>query len=250
MIGLTTALAALVGSETAGGFAIPMEPSMVRIIEEKLKNGEEVEYGFLGVSLAPPPTRGPGVEIQQVTEGSPAWRAGIRNGNAILAVDGVPIREMDDLFLNVGMRLAGTEVRLDVRTESGPKTFRLKLAKFYVPGKIIAANRVPPVRGLRVDYVSVLQQKNPPVAPNSRFAPTTSQGGVFICEVLSDSPAMRARLRENDVITHVNDVAVNSPADFYQIMNDINRRLGSSAPVELTVVNPDWHKPVDKVKLE
>src|SRR5262249_15282143 len=129
-------------------------------------------------------------------------------------------------------------------------TFRVKLAKFYVPGKIIAANRAPPVRGMRVDYVSVLQQKNPPAVPSPRFAPTTSQGGVFICEVLSDSPAMRARLRENDVITHVNDVPVNSPAEFYQAMNEFSRKHGSSAPIEMTVVNPDWHKPVDKVKIE
>jgi serine protease Do len=250
MIGMTTAMAALWGSEAAGGYAIPMEPGIVRIIEDKLKKGEEVEYGFLGITPGPVSGRGAGVEVDAVVAGSPAARAGLTKGHVILAVDGVPLREVDDLFLHVGMRLAGTEVRLDVRTESGVKTARVKLAKFYVPGRIIAANRVTPVRGMRVDYVSVLQQKNPQLTVNNRFASTTSQGGVFICEVLSDSPAMRARLRENDVITHVNDVAVNSPAEFYQIMNDINRKHGQSAPVELTVLNPDWHKPVDKVKVE
>lgn len=251
MIGLTTALAALIDSETAGGFAVAMERGIVRIIEDKLKKGEEVEYGFLGVSLRGPDGRNPGLLIDRVTEGSPAWLAGLRSGHTILAVDGVPIREMDDLFLQVGMRLAGTEVRLEVQVDSAPKTVKVKLAKYFVAGKVIATNRVPAVRGLRVDYVSVLQQKRDrSVGPSPRFAPTTNQGGVFVSQVLPDSPAMRARLQENDVITHVNEVSVASPTEFYQAVQDIHRKQGQSAPIELTLANPDWHKPVAKVRLE
>jgi S1-C subfamily serine protease len=128
----------------------------------------------------------------------------------------------------------------------------VKLAKYYVPGKIIAANRVPPVRGLRVDYLSVLQQKQPQLYhPPGRSIPSTvTQGGVMVSEVMPNSPAVRARMQENDVITHVNDVPVNSPGQFYQLVNDLNRKLGLSAPIELTVANPDWQRPVAKVKLE
>ena len=48
LIGLTTALAALAGSETPGGFAVPLDAGLKRIIDV-LTRGEEVEYGFLGV---------------------------------------------------------------------------------------------------------------------------------------------------------------------------------------------------------
>src|SRR5262249_56595454 len=52
LIWLTTAMAAVTGGETAGGFAIPIDDGMKRVIEV-LKRGEGVEYGFLGINLFP-----------------------------------------------------------------------------------------------------------------------------------------------------------------------------------------------------
>ena len=52
LIGLTTAQAALVGSEAPGGFAVPLDGPMKRIIDV-LVRGDEVEYGFLGVTVPP-----------------------------------------------------------------------------------------------------------------------------------------------------------------------------------------------------
>ena len=49
LIGMTTSLAAVVGYEKSAGFAIPFDESMKRIIES-LRQGKEVEYGFLGVT--------------------------------------------------------------------------------------------------------------------------------------------------------------------------------------------------------
>src|SRR5262249_42495116 len=49
LIGMTTSLAAIVGYEKSAGFAIPFDDSMKRIIES-LRQGKEVEYGFLGVT--------------------------------------------------------------------------------------------------------------------------------------------------------------------------------------------------------
>ena len=48
MIGLTTALAAISGYEQAAGYAIPVDDTFRRVVET-LKQGREVEYGFLGV---------------------------------------------------------------------------------------------------------------------------------------------------------------------------------------------------------
>src|SRR5205807_1202862 len=48
LIGMTTSLAAILGYEKSAGFAIPFDDAMKRIIES-LKQGKEVDYGFLGV---------------------------------------------------------------------------------------------------------------------------------------------------------------------------------------------------------
>jgi S1-C subfamily serine protease len=249
LIGLTTAVAALSGSETAGGYAVPIDSGMRRIIEDRLLRGEEVEYGFLGVSPRANLARGQGAQIDQADEGTPAYRAGLRPGDVIVAVDNLPVREWDDLFLHVGMRLAGSKVRITVRRgDHVLAPLEVTLAKYYVPGRIIASHKVPAVRGLRVDYVSVLQQKHPfPRSP--RFASVVNQGGVFVTEVLPESPAARARLQPNEVITHVNDRPVNTPAEFYQAILEVNKKQGPAAPIELTLASSDWHRGFSKVTL-
>src|SRR5207237_2028334 len=88
LVGLTTALAAITGSETAGGYALPLDESLGRIIDV-LARGEEVEYGFLGVGFNRAGRGGLSVEV---VPGSPAERAGIVKDDVILSVNGTPIR--------------------------------------------------------------------------------------------------------------------------------------------------------------
>jgi S1-C subfamily serine protease len=220
LIGLTTAQAALSGSETAGGFAIPMS-SAIRGIIRKLMKGERVEYGFLGVSFGSPFGRvsGEGVRIDTVIRGSPAERAGLRPDSVILAVNGVPVREPEDLFMVIGTLLAGSEAQLRIRGRNQPLT--VTLAKFYYPGPVIAVNQPAPVRGLRVEYTSVLMQRT-----NRGEIPS----GVYAYEVQPGSPAEAARLLDA-VITHVNGIEVNTPAEFYR------EAAKHGGPLELTVAN-------------
>jgi serine protease Do len=48
MIGLTTSVAALVGYEKSSGYAVPVDETFRRIVKA-LSNGQEIEYGFLGI---------------------------------------------------------------------------------------------------------------------------------------------------------------------------------------------------------
>lgn len=236
VIGLTTALAGIRG-DRPGGFAIPFDLSTRRIIDV-LKRGEEVEYGFLGVVLANQGGGG-GVRIARVSPGSPAARGGISSGDLIVNINGNPIRDTDDLFLHVGMALAGQTARVEVARSpgSGVRPLSIKLAKFYVEGPIIAAKRPPARFGLRVDYSSILTQRTPFVG----FTRTPTEG-VIVREVVPGSPADAARLQPDKVITHVNDRLVSTPADYYR---EIAR---SGKKVELTFLNSEGRS--EKLKLE
>lgn len=228
MVGLTSSLAGIHGGETPGGFAVPIDAGMKRIIEV-LKRGEEVDYGFLGVSLNEfrPAGHVRGASVQGVTFGSPAEaQAGIRANEVILKVDGVPIVDNDDLFLALGKHLAGEKVKLDVRRWSGNvDTVEVTLVKYYLPTKPIASslgNR-PRVRGMRVDYTSLVSQQFVQ-GRNSRIA-----RGVLVTEIEPKSPADQARLSINDIITHVNGQAVYDPPSFYR---EFTKHQG---PVNLTI---------------
>jgi serine protease Do len=223
LVGLTTATAAISGGETPGGFAVPIDVGMRRIIEV-LRRGEEVEYGFLGVWLDADSRPGKGVRLKDVAAGSPARRAGLMPGDWVQSINGSPVQENDDLFLLIGTQLAGNTVRLEVsnRFDGPPRTCTVKLAKYYVPGAPIASHRPPARAGLRVDYTSVL-------SPRVREIPE----GVLVREVLPGSPAARAGLREETIILGVNGKPVTTPAEFNQ---EMDRAAG---PVELTYLNGD-----------
>src|SRR5262249_9225932 len=82
-----------------------------------------------------PAQRGEGVRVVEVTPGSPADRGQLRAGDTILAVNGTPLRDNDDLFLAVGGLLAGSEAKLDVRSPGAGRQVHVAnvtLAKFFV----------------------------------------------------------------------------------------------------------------------
>jgi S1-C subfamily serine protease len=232
LIGLTTSLAAIYGGETPGGFAVPMDDGMRRIIEV-LKRGEEVEYGFLGVS-AQQARSGDGVVIDHVIPGSPAYLRlhGVNETSGpdvIRRVNGVVVQDRDDLFLALGTLLAGSEARLEVAHRGGRvEVITVKLAKFYVSGKVIVTRRPPAVGGLRVDWTSVLFLRPGAQHLFGRGIPK----GVMIREVQTGSAADAARLQESKVIQFVNGHPVNNPDDFYREMRN------AAGPVELTLWGP------------
>ncbi|MEM7779293.1 MAG: Do family serine endopeptidase [Pseudomonadota bacterium] len=95
VIGINNAIFSPSGGSVGIGFAIPAEDAIPVI--EKLRAGQEIERGYLGVSLQPmsddmasslglPRNRGEIVQI--VTDDSPADNAGLQPGDIITSVNG------------------------------------------------------------------------------------------------------------------------------------------------------------------
>ena len=234
LVGLTTALAGLSGGETPGGFAVPFDGG-ARRITEVLRRGEEVEYGFLGVGMGPPDKDREGrVQLQYVLLGGPAQRAGLLRDDFIIAINGRPVHDNDDLFLQIGMHLAGSTVRVEVERPRGPRrTCEVKLAKYGVPGQVIASKRPPAYGGLRVDWTStmVLNVREP--IPQ----------GVVIRDVQPASPA-KDHLQPGMVIQRVNDKPVENPAEFYREMEKAN------GPIELTYLPSPSQQRTERVTID
>jgi serine protease Do len=230
-VGLTTVLAGIPAARP-GGFAIPFNADMRKIVEV-LKRGEEVEYAFLGVSMHNDNLirrGGHGVPIQTVVRGMPAERAGLRAGDLIVSINGEAVRENEDLFLLIGRCLVGSTARIGVQRTNGVQIVTVTLAKILVVGSVIASKRPPARFGLRVDHTSILCQRNQFFFP--RWSRPTPEG-VVIREVESDSPADRARLQPDKVITEVNGRKVTTPTAYYREM----ARAGNK--VELTFLNSE-----------
>lgn len=240
VIGLTTPMPAIAGSESASGFAIPFDQNYRRIIEV-LKTGREVEYGFLGVTIDRPSTErlDNGLRLTHVTPGTPAALAGLtgwdvtsRQGDTILAIDDHPLREQDDLFLYIGAALAGSRVKLTVGRGASKRNVDVTLAKYHHPLPGIVSIKPPSTFGLRVEYSSVmlLQQDRR----------TTEQGlpvGVLVREVEPGSAADKRFKPLGEpatrwMITHVNGKSVATPTDFL-------REAAGKTSLKLRLIDPN-----------
>jgi serine protease Do len=237
-IAIASSLAGAGGTDTAGTYAFPLDAGLQRILGV-LKQGQEVEYGFLGVRFDPA-KQSEGVKLSFVTEGSPAHHAGLKLNHVILSVNSVPVTHSDDVLRVLATQFAAAKVQLEVRKPGSAAREKVDvvLAKYYVGGKVIASEpgKRPFFRGMRVDDTSLLVQQ--PGSPANEIPQ-----GVLICDVQADSAAAKVDLKPGTVITHVGDRAVTSPAAFYEII------VSRKGPVELTLLAADPGQPGPKVTL-
>jgi S1-C subfamily serine protease len=100
VVGINTAVAGI-----GLGLAVPIDDSTRRIMHALMTAGrfQRAYLGIAGGGRPLPPRvaaavgRAHGVEVMQVVAGSPAARAGIRSGDLIVELDGVPIADARDL---------------------------------------------------------------------------------------------------------------------------------------------------------
>jgi serine protease DegQ len=121
LIGINSAIIGPAGGNVGIGFAV--SSNMARaVMDQILKNGKVVR-GEVGVLIQDPPyqigtdaaTRPQGALIAGIVANSPAARAGLREGDVVVAADGRPVRSAADLRTAIGLAPVGSTVNLDVR---------------------------------------------------------------------------------------------------------------------------------------
>ncbi|MFL6013880.1 MAG: S1C family serine protease [Gaiellaceae bacterium] len=120
VVGINTAVAGV-----GLGLAVPVNAA-TRKIDGALMSDGRYRRAWIGIAGGPRPLpprlatslaqRG-GVEIVEVVADSPAWRAGLRAEDLIVAVDGSAVEGVDDLMRVMTGDLIGSWVRLDVIRE-------------------------------------------------------------------------------------------------------------------------------------
>lgn len=129
VIGITSAIAQPPGTLQASGniglgFAIPSNQAR-RTAEELLETGRAT-YPVIG-ALVDPYYEGEGVQVateaqggqEPVTPGGPAEAAGLKAGDVIVAIDGRPVTDADELIVAIRARAPGDAVILTVRSADG-----------------------------------------------------------------------------------------------------------------------------------
>lgn len=131
VIGINSAIAALgqgVGGQAGSiglGFAIPIDTAS-RIASELISTGTS-STPIIGVQLEMD-FAGPGARVAGITDDGPAQAAGLRDGDVIVALDGVPVADATDLIVDIRALAPGDVVTLTVDRNGSTETVDLTLA--------------------------------------------------------------------------------------------------------------------------
>jgi serine protease Do len=128
VVGINTAVAGV-----GLGLAVPVNATTRRIVSALMRDGRvrRAWIGIAGGARPLPPRVGAAlgrdraIEVVEVIEGSPAARAGLHAEDLIVAVDGLPVRGVDDLQRLMTEERIGTRCALEVVRDGVARTVEL-----------------------------------------------------------------------------------------------------------------------------
>ena len=219
LVGINTAIFS--PGQSAGnigiGFAIPS--NMVKKITQQLLAYGKVRRAELGVNMqditpqlasAFNLSSTHGAVVTSVQANSTAQEAGLKVGDVILKINDQTLNSADSLRNQVGLLMIGDNIRLTIMRQGKTKHLR-------------ATAKAVQQRHLKFDDHRRLAGATFGLVDSS--SPYYGRlNGIYIHHVKRNSPAWRAGLRKNDIITSVNKSTVSSLDTFSQLIHH-NRTL-------------------------
>lgn len=233
VVGINSQIFTRSGGFMGLSFAIPIDVAMS--VADQLKANGKVNRGWLGVVIQEVNKdlaesfgldKPAGALVAQVLENGPAAKGGLQVGDVILSMNGQPIVMSADLPHLVGGLKPGTKIDLGIVRDGNRKNLSLSIGALPEDGEELAgagessgAERSSNRLGVLVAGLSEEQQKALDI-----------KGGVVIREI-QNGPAALMGLRPGDVITHLNNQAIDSVQTFAKIAKELPKNRSVSMRV-------------------
>jgi serine protease Do len=268
VIGINSAIASETGFYSGYGFAIPI--NLARQVMTQIIETGKVQRAALGIAIDEASTADAkyvglnepyGVKIASLAENSAAAKAGLEEGDIIIAVDGKKVERVGQLQQEVGFKKPGETVSVEVARKGGTrKTFKVRLQSLEETQELAAANQqdAAPDDPARSDADNVntaklgvqVESLDADGVRQLGLAPTTT--GVVVTDVTPGGPTWEV-LRPvgngfADIIVSVEGQSVKSAADLRGVLQA--QKPGSVVTLRiLRVLRGDSVRRVERVQL-
>ena len=173
-----------------------------------------------------------GAEVVTVNKESAAQKAGLKKGDIITRIGDKKIEDAEDVTNAVRSRKPGDQVSITILRDGKEQQLTAKLDKY----KGVSMRAMSPSRVFGGDLRTTI-----PSTPNAplRIHGTTSRPklglsiqdtddgkGVKVLDVAEEGNAAKAGIKEGDIITHVDDKAVNSTDEITRHIRDGKDKAG------------------------
>lgn len=231
VIGVNTMIATQNGGSQGVGFALPINMA-VRVYNDIIKHGE-VRRGSIGISwqrdekpevLKALGTNG-GVLVSDVKKGGPAEKAGLKAEDIVVALNGAPIRNGDDLVNRVADLPLGSQATVTVDRAGKRMDFKVTVLdrkEVFADDPRVTGGRPAPAEagevagGTQAKFgisIRTLNEEERDFTPEKK--------GVAVTRVEDGSFAEDIGLIERDIIVSVNRQPVNSVDDVKNVQANL-----------------------------
>jgi serine protease Do len=233
VIGINTAIAtnSLNRGYQGVGFAMPMNMA-AQVYNQIIKNGK-VTRGGIGVQITQSDSdkarallKEAGVDegafVETVTPGGGADKAGIKDGDIIVAVNGKPVRTGNDLIDMVTVTPVGSSLDIGVLRDHKRQNFRVvvgDLAQLF-PERFGAGNEQESNKA-QGSAVSLGMRLENLTDQRRETLGLKEKGGVRVYSVEPDSFADDIGLLAGDVLTSINHQPINTGDDVTRVRNTL-----------------------------
>jgi serine protease Do len=222
VVGVNSQIYSQTGGFMGLSFAIPSD--IVQEVIAQLRSQGRVVRGWLGVLIQEVNfeeaqklglDRPRGAKISQVLPGSPAARAGIKNGDIVLAFNGRRLESASRLPPMVGFLRPGQKITLTVLREGRESTVNLVIAELPEQEAVAQLQN----RGQQTAFLQKygFLAKDLDEDMEKRLGVTS---GVLVTQVVGD-PARAANLRAGDVLLAIADTPITSVEQMQTLLESL-----------------------------
>ncbi|MEO0898535.1 MAG: trypsin-like peptidase domain-containing protein [Bacteroidota bacterium] len=224
LIGINTAIASPTGTYAGYAFAVPS--NIVKKVVLDLKEYGEVQRAFLGitnsVALNSEVAAKAGVELTEgvlingVARDGGAGKAGIRQGDVIVSIDGIKVKNDAKLLELIGRNRPGDMVEVRVFREGKYLAYDVQLTDQTGGTVLMAPNRVEALDelGMRLEDLS-----------DNQLYKLGLERGVYVESLFAGKIKQQTKMKEGFIIMKVNDEAVNSSEEVIQKLSSSNGKI-------------------------